>query len=449
MDKKKYKKLQKRREYKKFKRKKKNFHGNVFLKEQKFKKKIDSIKIDKFQSELYEFLKRKKFVEDSNKVSNHIKIPKKFSLYENYNSTLKIIELFTSSISKLEFKELVIDFSNCIQVDQPALFLFQVIWKEFNEEIKKLKYALIYKNDFTNINVISSKKSSVNKLLFVAGFIKQTNVKDEKLKPVNTIGYFKGIKSQKNYTENRKSLIAGKLVGYINSCLKEIGFAFSEKGTNYFDGLISEILNNAEDHSPMNTYYVTANFMREFDSMKIKNDEIGELNLSILNFGDSYYEGLIDTKSKNIEIMHQMEQLYNKVNIKENTVFNKENLFTLYALQDGMSRLKFEDESRGTGTMAFINSFFLLGDYENHFKNYYPSLKIFTGNTFLKCDNTFKPFEIDGVNFLSLNSNNDLSTKPENSHLINNDKYFPGTILHIKIYLNNNHILNKIDEENN
>ncbi len=125
--------------------------------------------------------------------------------------------------------------------------------------------------------------------------------------------------------------------------------------------------------------------------------------------------------------------------------FTRENLFTLYALQDGSSRLKYVRESRGTGTMKFINSFLNLGDYQDNSKGYIPRLLIFSGATMLKCDNTYKPFEIEGVNYLSLNSENDMNKPPVSSHLMNLENRFPGTLIIGKIYLNQDHLKKKIN----
>ena len=171
---------------------------------------------------------------------------------------------------------------------------------------------------------------------------------------------------------------------------------------------------------------------------------VGEMNLTFMNFGYSFYEGFEETKSVNSDVYNQMELLYEQVNVSLfGAPFSKENLFTLYALQDGMSRLKFEEESRGTGTMKFINSFFAFGDYEDTKLGYLPNLTILSGSTMLVCDNRFKPFLKDGVYFLSLNSENDLAKLPEKSNLKPLNQCFPGTLLTAKIYLNQDHLNKK------
>ena len=430
--------LQRKRERKRIKRLRlgKSFQGtfSTFNKEQIFHESVDRKKISLFHSELHSFFVEKKFLTSKEDASPLIVFPPDFSLYKNYDVAIDIIRHFVASMFNNKGKEITLDFSNCTFVDQPALFILQILRIEFQNELEKLNTQLKLLSSKPSFKFVQSKNEKVNKLLLVTGIIPQTVLKIEGLMPINTAGYFKGIKTQKHYAENKKGAIGTRIVAYINHCLSGHGYVFNPDGVNYLDGLISEILNNAEDHSPFSTYYVTANMLGE-----MKPDEkgriVGEINLSFLNFGSSYFDGFEQTKAQNAEIYTQMDKLYNQVNVGLFKPFTKENLFTLYALQDGISRLKYSEESRGTGTMKFINSFFAFGDYEDAEKGYHPNLTILTGNTQLICDNRYKPFQKDGVYFISLNAENDLAKLPEKSNLKTLNRYFPGTLLTVRIYL--------------
>lgn len=446
--------LQKKRERKRLKRIRNNktFQGfsSTFSKDQKFREKVDLKIIEKFQSPLNEFFKEKGLVTGKENTSATVTIPADFSFSNEFKEAVDTIRHFIAAVFFNIGKEITLDFSNCKSVDQTALFVLQIIRMEFQEDFQKLDNKLSLFSGALKVNVNHSNIEKVNKLLLVTGLIPKAELKIDGLMPVTTTGYYKGVKSQKHYAENKKGIIGTRIVAYLNECLARHGYIFNTDGTNYLDGLISEILNNAEDHSPMNTYYVTANMLGELHSNTGNNGVVGELNLSIMNFGDSYYEGFEKTKTENEFVYNQMEQLCAQTNISWlKAPFTKENLFTLYALQDGMSRLKYEDESRGTGTMKFINSFFAFGDYEDAAKKYHPMLNLVTGNTYLLCDNKYKPFEIDGVHFLSLNDENDLSILPNKTHLKSTSRYFPGTLLTAKIYLNNHHLNEKINKTNN
>lgn len=204
--------------------------------------------------------------------------------------------------------------------------------------------------------------------------------------------------------------------------------------------MISEILNNAEDHGFLNTWYCFGNLFESNPSLS-PNDVVGEINLAFMNLGDSIYQGFEKTKLLNNQLYSQMEIMYNKVMLISGfKTFTRENLFTLYALQEGFSRLKYEREDRGTGTIKFISSFLELGDYENSEMKCFPHLSIYSGNTYLRCTPDLKPFDLEGVKYLSLNKNNNLTEPPDLNSLKSLPMKFPGTLLVVKIFLNESHL---------
>ena len=423
----------------------KSFKGtfSIYENEQKIRLQIDRKIWREYNSPLYDFFVKKQFITEEEDSSSHIVMPDDYSFCSNYELAIETIRKIIAAIFHNKGKEIVFDFSNCTFVDQPALFVLQIIRLDFQEEFQKLDSRMRVLSSIITYKVVHSKVEKVNKLLFVTGFVPQVDLKIEGLMPLTTIGYYKGNRSQKHYSENRKGVIGTRIVAYINQCLSAHGYTFNADGINYLDGLVSEILNNAEDHSAFNTYYATANLLGELKSNGT-DSVVGEMNLSFMNFGDSFFEGFEETKLKNTDVYNQMDTLYKQVTAsKFRNPFSKENLFTLYALQEGMSRLKFEEESRGTGTTKFINSFFAFGDYEDDERDYHPILVLLSGATQLICDNKYKPFERDGVFFVSLNSEKTLGKPPEKSNLKTLGYYFPGTVLTARIYLNQDHLKRK------
>lgn len=441
--------LQKKREKRRIKRLRSHsiYKGekSVFLKVQRFRKKVDRLIASNFKFPLYDYFIEKGFITGHELISETIEIPVDFSFCKNYDNTIETLKNFTASIFKNIGKDITLDFSNCAHVDYTALFVLQILRLEFLEELNKLDKRMTVLSGKGQFKVTNSPHQKVNKLLFMAGLIPQVDLKIEGLLPIDTIGYLKGSKSQKHYSENKKGIIATKIVHYINKCLGHHDYTLQVDGINDFGGLISEILNNAEDHSPFNTYYASANFLREPQNNR-EDNVVGEINLTFMNFGFSIFEGLEETKIENNVLYSSLELIYNTVKKSKHFLpFSKENFFTLYALQDGISRLKYNDESRGSGTVRFITSFFSFGDYEDVVKEYHPSLSIVSGSTQLICDNKYKPVMKEGVFVLSLNSENDLRKPPEQSNLTSLNHGFPGTIFTVKIYLNKEHISKKIN----
>lgn len=440
--------LSQKRERKILKRRRKNvFHASEKQNSiQKFRIKYETKLISNFKSNLFTFLIENKFITGSEDVKEKIFIPATFCLEEHYNETIEIIGEIIVSIWYNVGKNITIDFSRCDNVGHSALFLLQILRLELQADFNDLNKRLSVLTSKTDINIIKSDNKNVNLSLLLCGYLNTDVEVEDGVEPINTLGYLKGKKEQKHYLENKKGLHANNIVGYINNCLKRNSFELSETGENDISSMVGEILSNAEDHSPFSTYYVTANYS-QFNDDKIENS-VGELNILFLNFGYSIYEGFKETKEEN----KKMYDLINQATtvIKMNSAFSDDNLFTLFALQDGVSRLKFSNASRGTGTMKFINCFFSFGDYQNSDKKQSPKLSILSGNTQLICDNKYQPFVKDNMYYVSLNDENDLSLPPKTSHLKDLKYKFPGTILSVKAYLNKDHISKKINlNENN
>lgn len=291
---------------------------------------------------------------------------------------------------------------------------------------------------------------SVNNKLIANEILLNTQVdRDQELLPITKTKLITGSKSQKHYHENKKGSASKKIRELINTGLNSHGFELAIQGVNDLDGIVSEILGNAEDHSIFDTWYTYGNLF-ETDSLRGKKDEfVGEINLAFLNFGSSIYEGFEGTKMENSNCYDQMNDLASNILAKNNKDFDKQSLFTLYALQQGFSRLNYKEESRGTGSVRIINSFLNLGDFQDSSKQYIPQLSIYSGKTFFKCDNTYKAYEIDGGYYISLNSSNNLLDEPSNTHLQKLNYNFPGTFLVVKLYLNETHLRSKVKNNGN
>lgn len=381
-----------------------------------------------------------------------VTIPKNFCFVGYYSECMSVIRHFAGALYDYIGTEITLDFSNCQKADTSALFLLQVVRLEIDEKLGLMQKKLNNLSVLSQIKVRLPKSRDVVRLMSIAGYPVNADgfkdlTDDSTLDPIHNIGYLKGSTTQKHYLENKKSVYTSRVVKYLNSCLDEHGYMLTDSETNNIDGIISEILSNAEDHSGTKYWYVTANFSKEASNSG--SEAIGELNLVIMNFGYSIYEAFHETKELNADMYNEVyDYAHSLIQQYRNLPFSEEQLFTLATMQEQISRLKFERSSRGTGTMKFINSFLELGDYEDKAKGFVPNLSIFSGNVHLICDNTFKPYELENVYCLSLNPEKDLNIPPRESHLKKLSESFPGTLLSVKIYLNKNHLDKKYGGDN-
>lgn len=377
----------------------------------------------------------------TDKPTNNIKIPKVFSLEKRHSESLNRISLLRKSLLNKLGEKIIIDFTECIEVDFAILFILKVVLEEYLNHLNTLN-GKTHRNIIPDVKIKSSTTYKVNQKLYANNIIKEITFEESNIYPKYNFDLIKGSKSRKHYHENKKGSTILKIRKLINKGLNNHQLALDDESIRYLDGLLSEILNNAEDHSPFNSWYAFGNL---FETNNDK-DLVGEINLAIFNFGYSIYDGFEQTKNANHEVYEHMDNLYNNVNKKSSILnsFSRESIFTLTALQWGISRLGHTGDSRGTGTMKFLNSFIGLGDYEDLDKNYNPRLLVYSGNTMIKCDTKFKPYKKDDIYFLSLNKENDIMKPPEKSHLKELQNRIPGTLLIVKIYLNEKNLLKKL-----
>ena len=401
-----------------------------------------------------------KFLDDSNYKGQKINskastlINDKFSFradYENTNNNLK--EIF-SKIYIRNCSKFVIDFENCNEIELSPIVVLIVILRDFYSFSDTLNNRYNNKKlTRKNIVIKKSKNNEVNKLLFACRLITREECFFEGMKPFNSTDLIIGRKSSKNFSYNAKGPAIEKIKDQINLCLKSIKLELNPLGHNKFGKLIGEALGNAEDHSKINEWFALGITM--VNEKGENNEKEVMLNLTMLNFGDSIYSGFEKTKNENHKNYERVEKLYRNVggSIRNKIIgnFTRENLFTLYILQEGISRRKYLKPSAGHGTIPFINAFMELSEEESSAN--ISDLAIFSGNTMVRCIKKHQPFKDknedgDEIFKMSLNNDKNLDKLPEKDYLKNLPSEFPGTILSAKIYLNEKTLKNKIQNGN-
>lgn len=363
---------------------------------------------------------------------NYIEIPKNFSFYNNFNESLIVFKQLISFFLRKE-GNITIDFSQCENTCLSALSLLIIFYKEFM--IIQHRYKRI--NKFYKIRkfkiIPSYKDLKVKKYIHALGFYEYNDFKDEDGE-VLSLDLIKG-KYRNSYQENTKAKAIKQIVEFINNSFTPVNKCLTENGLNIIESLVSEILNNAEDHSINNSEWYTHGI--SFHE-QIYKEKVVELNLVIVNFGNSMYDGFEETKKLNKDNYAIVDKKYSshKQLFDSQHYFERESLFMLYMLNEGISRLKYKDQSRGNGTMQFLRAFADLGCFGSSNSHFKSLLNIISGHTILSCDNEVTPYFQDNHLKLSLNKEKELSLLPDKSYLKYNIEYFPGTIIECKIYFN-------------
>lgn len=391
-----------------------------------------------------EYMEKQDFI-SHNYIMKEIQVPEIFSFKKNFNSTILFYKQLYSSYLLLKYETIIIDFSSCKEACVSCFTLMDIFFSESTQVFNK--YNMKVQSQFTRkIKVIESLDEKVCKYLHAFQYKSINPMKFNSSDAYLLLGLEKG--KDRTFKENRKSVVTNKVVEFINKSIKDkTDYQLNALGINAINGFIPEVLGNAEDHSLKGSeWYVNGISFYE----KQHEIDIIELNLSIVNIGESMYEGFESTKEKNIRNYEMVEKLFNThaklFNFSKK--YDRESLFTFYLLKEGFSRLKYKEASRGNGTMNFINAFMILGSFGESNENFSSDLNIVSGHTILSINNTFKPYEINGITELSLNSEKDVNLLPDKKCIYFNSEYFPGTILECKIFLNND-FLKKINDGNN
>lgn len=374
---------------------------------------------------------------------NHIRVPNSFTLTTNYDECLSFFKKFISSYIYGK-GAITLDFGRCKKSNLSSFAVLEIVifyLEEFKERYNSNRYTLCDKK----IKIINSKKDSkTNK--YICAFLgvplpEKHNDGSQYLR----FHLQRGIQS--TYSHNSKARICSDVVEFVNKSTHEVGVELNPRGKSNLDKLLGEVLGNAEDHSARNSYWhVTGISFKE----KQADVDVVELNLCIANIGESMYEGFEATKNENYITYNKCEELYSEHTklFSNKRYFERENLFTLYLLNDGISRLKYKDPSRGNGTTRFLQSFIKLGQFGKTNKRFNSELIIASGHTTLKCDNNVGPFYNGTALSLSLNSEQDISLLPNPDYLQYYSSYFPGTLLEIHIFLNKDYFKKILNNEN-
>lgn len=370
---------------------------------------------------------------------SEIKIPRKFSFQDSHDECVTVFAAIVSLLHN-HVKEVHLDFSECEDVSVSAISLLYILLRDYNSSVS----SVAKKKSKTKFNIVPPDEKNCRRVLKYLKIFDIYDSRDftEKDGEFLKLSVLSG-KFRNSFMENRKATASKKIVEFINQSCIPAGKMLSKNGRNLFESLTNEMLNNAEDHSfKKEMWYVSGVTFHDSN----KDADLLELNLTILNFGDSFFEGFEKTKTENMENYQKLEKLHNlhKAQFSRKRRFEKESLFTLYMLNEGISRLKYEDESRGNGTMQYLKAFADLEDKGPQDNKYKSTLKIITGHTTLICESDVAPFGGNNGHLrISLNKEQDIKLLPEMQYLQHHRQYFPGTFVECRVFLNRNLIVQK------
>ena len=372
-------------------------------------------------------------------------VPKTFCLINNPTSSYNFIYSLLLAILSDLHKNVIVDYSKCKKIELSAQIFLDIILKD---TIKFLKRRARYKSTqpyLSHIQGININSSDIKKILFSIGspaIINKVKFKFEDIIPYNLCVHNKGINSVKN--NHRKEIDTTELVEHIITSLNAVGKKLNPENKDDLSTVVGEVLINAEEHSTINYRYSTGYFQKiqQHDGIS------GIYHLVIMNFGETIYEKFKSPDCQNFDIIDKMKNLSSKYITKRwfTSNFEEETLWTLYALQEGITSVSTEKYRRGNGSIRFIESFFNLKQ-NTRFKDKISNMVIMSGNTIIKFDGTYtvenKTINGEAFNVMTFNKSGNLEDKPDKKFVKFVPEYFPGTIFSAKILITQDDITNE------
>lgn len=254
-------------------------------------------------------------------------------------------------------------------------------------------------------------------------------------------------KTSTNLAQNptTKEKTIDDLVGTIDEWLNQLkpSRKLTKQGRAWIKNMVAEILDNAERHSDIygkGSWSVAGFMMRK---MGENNTEKLVCHLAFVSLGCSISESLLAGDSK---IVQEVESYCKKMEKK--TRLSKGTLTTVYALQDGVSRMPNTTVAGGSGLMEIAEVANNLG---NGYKQIPPQVAILSGSSCI----VFKPPYLKGQTTTQkpdlrqqfFNPDNAQETAPDVKHVFDTALPLPGTLISIRFALENEAIESIIVEK--
>lgn len=386
------------------------------------------------------------------KNDGHLIMPNNFSIIDNAQESYLLLRNVVSILFLENCEGIVLDYSRCHNVELGTQVLLDIILTSFDKFATYLKKSksIYYRLFAKNMGGNKFYDSKVAKLVFSVGSpvnldvkeIRYTDVEKSKL-IIHSEEEDKLKPSEQNETETTA------LVDYVINCLGKMKRELSYDQIDALCTIIGEILVNAEEHSSTRYRFSIGYFSKE----KVDGTDVGRFRLVIMNLGHSIYEKFKDTNCPNQSIVRKMEALsqkYTQRKLFKPAKFEEECLWTLYALQEGVTSVLKDKEwkgTRGNGSIRFIDNFFKIkGNDEKDGKS---QMHIMSGGAYINFDGTYAILQkrnSDGDSFsvMTFNDSGNIEDMPDDKYVKYSKIHFPGTMISISLYLNDVETINEI-----
>ncbi|MEC7262670.1 MAG: hypothetical protein VXW38_02950 [Bacteroidota bacterium] len=391
-----------------------------------------------------------KLLDAFNKSKGKHIVPEHFSIVQNPKESYQLIKGVFGALIFQRQEEVLIDYSNCKEIDLGAQLLLDIIQKDI---LKFYRLCRRHPKTLPKVKKIGGRnvfEEKVQKMLFSVGtpaIDKNKPIYFDDIIPYPLCIHDREKEGDPIKIEQQKEIDTTELVDYVLECLERMGRFLTPEKIEDLSIVIGEILINAEEHSSSKKRYSIGYFHENNET----GNHFGIFRLAILNFGETIYQKFKSPECPNKEIVREMEKLsaeYTRRNFFLFRDFEEETLWTLYSLQEGVTSVpKSKYKKRGHGSIQFIEKFFNIQESKEVDK--VSKMAILSGNTSIVFDGKYAITE--GVNsqgekckYMTFNNSGRINDKPDKEYVKFVEQDFPGTIISAKILFNHDDFSNEI-----
>lgn len=352
--------------------------------------------------------------------SEIVAIPHRFSFLDNPEETLRKTNHIRATLKRRSVRSVYIDHSSCAVLDLGASAVMDIAVMDARGERSKA-------DRLQTSGRGSAVNRHVNILLQSIGIVHRLGV-DLGLSPdlashIETLELFSGHPKRQARSCTRDQ--AGtSLTEYFDHCLRRTGHELSVAGKDLFTKLITEVVGNAEEHS--GGRWFAMGFWAD------TTDGAGECQIVIFNYGRTIFESLSSdrTPAETRILLSQLSDHHERQGLF-GPDWDRETLWTLYSLQEGVSRFAIDDDgtARGRGTVQMIQAFESLAPAEQR------RMCILSGNSYILFDGRYDLSKDKGIRRIAFNSDNDFRRPPDSGCVRSLRDRFPGTLVGLRLSL--------------
>ncbi len=370
----------------------------------------------------------------SYKDNGHLFIPNCFSLIENYAESFDFLKHLFVVLHRNKSNKVLLDYSRCERIDVDASICMDIMLSEFISHFnhcRRLGYRDIFNKGITPINY---QNENIKKVLFSIGAYR--NIKGFRINYPDVLDLPVLINDHDNPNVWSKSEVdLTNIVEYIKLCLKRLNRELTVDAENEFYKVIGEVMSNALEHGTMRHSFAIGFFQETHND----DEHFGVFNFSIFNFGDTIYQTFKKESCPNKKAVKQMTDLsedYTKKGWFKKADFEEETLWTLYALQEGVTS---KEKKRGNGSIQYIENFFKLKGDVNH--DDFSQLVLVSGNTRITFDGRYSITERQKLGekrkykMITFNKSGEITDEPDKNFVTFAPHFFPGTMISARILI--------------